>query len=200
MFRLKRSHTLSRRRYTAYVVILILSVVFLYFLLIRDMRFFLVPTSSMVPALRPRDYIMTMHDDRYERGDIVVTYDPLDPTQTTYVVKRIVGLPGDTIRIIGGALFLNGSYASEPYLNEHMKYDFPAGPTPFSVPDGTVFVLGDNRNFSEDSSSEEWRQRGMYDSPAIPLDKILGRVRFIYLPIDRARAVRSYPLTNLSGE
>jgi hypothetical protein len=62
---------------------------------------------------------------------------------------------------------------------------------PYTVRENEVFVLGDNRNFSEDS--HEWEYKG------ISVDSIVGRVRYVYLPFSRMREVRSYPLTNLDG-
>jgi signal peptidase I len=186
---------LSRARFIYYVCILIVCLFLLYFLVIKDMRFFLVPSMSMEPALHPRDHILTLSEAAYERGDVVVVKDPT--SRGDYVVKRIAGLEGDEIQIYGNALFINGGYASEPYMNEPINYDFPphdpfSTPPPYVVPEGRVFLLGDNRNFSEDSS--QW------NPPSVAVSEIIGKVRYIYLPLERFGAVRSYPLTNVRGE
>lgn len=148
----------------------------------RGVRFFLVPSSSMEPTLYPSDYLITVKEPAYKRGDIVVLRDPQD--RESYIVKRIVGLPGDTIAIAAGALFINGKYASEPYIKEPMETEL----SPITVPEGEYFVLGDNRNNSEDSAT--WRR-------GIPIQDVIGKVRWIYNPISRMGPVASYPLASL---
>lgn len=174
---------------TRYYVSLTIGIVFVlvvgYFFGLRHMRFFLVPTNSMVPTLQPRDYIMTMSDPEYERGDIVVLEDP--ENEGEYIVKRIVGLPGDTLAIDAGALFLNGKYASEPYIREPMEQTM----APVTLPEGQAWVLGDNRNESDDSL--RWGH-GVY------LSTVVGRVRYIYSPAEHRGPVASYPLTNTAFE
>lgn len=182
---LSASPRLSRARYTAYVVILLVSVALLYLFYARGMRFFLVPSSSMEPALLPNDYILTLREPVYRRGDIVVIRDPVRNDEVLYDVKRIIAVGGDSIEIKWGAVLLNGLYASEPYTMEPIGYeDFGS----ITVPNNHVFLLGDNRNHSEDSSV--WPQH------SIPEDAIVGKVGLIYLPKSRWQWVRHYPLTN----
>lgn len=155
-----------------------------YFFGIRETRFFLVPSSSMEPTLINRDQVITMKDREYKRGDIIVIRDPaLDEN----LVKRLVGLPGDTIQVTDGALFINGAYASEPYVKEPMEYLLMS---PVVVPEGHIFLLGDNRNQSEDSHT---------DGRTFSMSDIVGRVVYLYFPYERFGAIRSYPLTNLHG-
>ena len=191
---------LSRTRYASYVVLLIVCVVLLYFFYARGMRFFLVPSESMEPTLFPNDYILTLSEPEYNRGDIVVAYDPIDPDNLSFIVKRVVAVGGDTVRIEGGALFVNGSYASEPYVNEPPHYDFPSDPREleYTVPEGNVFLLGDNRNFSEDSSDDVWAVEGKHKSHAVPLDDIIGKVEQIYLPRSNAGPAHHYPLATIA--
>ncbi|MFP4172357.1 MAG: signal peptidase I [Candidatus Hydrogenedentota bacterium] len=175
---------LSRARYTAYVIILICACILLYLFYIRDMRFFLVPSSSMLPTLQARDYILTLNANGYERGDLVVLEDPKDMNQ--YIVKRIVGLGGDEVMVRQGALFVNGSYVSEPYIREpYIEYQT----APYTVPENHVFLLGDNRNQSEDSST--------WPDPGQPAERVVGRVQAIYLPFNRMQWVSPYPFTVL---
>jgi len=184
-----RGHNVLRN--AVYVALLIVSVVLLYFVAVRDLRNFLVPSSSMRPTLYPTDYIYTLSETDYEPGDIVVLRDPDPSSDTSYVVKRIVAVGGQSVRIQWGALYVNGAYVSEPYIMEPMGYDFPESGGAFSVPEGDVFVLGDNRNASEDSSA--WGpELGL--SYSVPVDSIIGRVRGVYLPFRRIRVPRSYPL------
>jgi len=142
----------------------------------------------MMPTLRPDDFILTLAKDNYMRGDIVVLTDPVGIGD--YVVKRIVANAGDRVAIEGNALVLNGKYASEPYLPDA---ELTRGEmTAYAVPEGEVFVMGDNRNLSEDSRN--WPRK------SVPTDEIVGKVRLIYLPLSRFGPVRSYPLVNAAGE
>lgn len=190
------THAHSRRRNVAYIVIILLSIPLIYLFGFAGMRFFLVPSSSMEPALVPPEYVLTLKQETYDRGDIVVVRDPIEPGG--YLVKRIVGLPGDRLSVRGGGLFLNGSYASEPYLAENMEYEFDE----YAVREEEIFVLGDNRNESTDSHN--WLANGEIKQEAlvkgVAITSIVGRVRCVYLPLSRIRPVRPYPLKNTQGE
>jgi len=100
------------------------------------------------------------------RGDIIVlrlpnrTSDPL--------IKRVVGLPGETVEITDGHVLINGQVLDEPYLNQFTYQGMP----PRVVPPNEVFVLGDNRGFSNDS-----RAFGF-----VPFSDIIGRAWFRYWP------------------
>lgn len=160
------------------VTILLLCLVGIYYFGFREMRFFMVPSDSMVPTLVREDQIMTLNEHQYHRGDIVVAQD-----NDGYLVKRVVGLPGDRLMVMDGALFVNGKYVSEPYVLEPMEYIM----APVDVPGEHVFLLGDNRNISDDDHLTR-RARPMRD--------IVGKVRYIYYPYHRLGAVMSYPLTD----
>lgn len=159
-------------------------------------RFFLVPSSSMEPTLNPGDYIIAVKAHDYRRGDIVVFRNPDDDGD--HLVKRIIGLPGDTVRVLGGAVFLNGRYASEPYRHSPIDYDMD----PYIVQEGEYFLMGDNSNVSIDShnwgatSAEEANtEKIVKGTPrGIPAENVLGRVTRIYLPWERRGPVRRYPL------
>lgn len=194
---------ISHSQATAYALVLVISLVFIFLLGVKGMRFFLVPSASMEPTLVPPEYLITFEQDLYYRGDIVVIKDPKVPG--SYLVKRIVGLPGDTLAVRGGALFINGSYASEPYSAAPMNYIM----NEYTVKDGDVFIMGDNRNASVDS--HDWQadviapgdlsgRRMLLAKPeGVSAALIVGKVRCVYLPINRARITHSYPLTNTVG-
>lgn len=109
-----------------------------------------IPTGSMVPTLRPGDEVLANEVVyRFEppkRGQIVIFRNPEDPGGAP-LIKRIVGLPGDTIQIRRGVLYVDGAPRREPYVNRGEPEPFG----PVTVPPGRVFVLGDNRTDSEDS-------------------------------------------------
>lgn len=191
---------ISRVRYTFYIFIICCSVVICYLGFVRGMRFFAVPSDSMEPTLYRGDYLLTLSESEYHRGDIVVLK---DPTEAGNLVKRIVGVGGDRVSIQAGALFINNQYASEPYIKEPMVYEvFP----PVVVPAGHIFVLGDNRNDSQDSSY--WAiakdnpsvPDALRVDPTIPVEDIIGKVRYIYLPGSRRGPVRSFPLSAMFVE
>lgn len=80
------------------------------------------------------------------RGDIVIIYGPESPLR---LVKRVIGLPGDRLDFRDGSVYLNEAELTEPYAE---GATFPEGlRLPYTVPEGTVFVMGDNREHSEDS-------------------------------------------------
>lgn len=116
--------------------------------------------SSMVPTLNDNDYVLaTKLDLRFttpSRGDIVILKDPFDNSQD--FVKRVIGLPGDRLRISNGRVFINGSQLQEPYLPNNDPWvtnaNWPADnadPNGFLIPAAHYFVMGDNRNHSSDS-------------------------------------------------
>ncbi len=179
------------------LVLLALLLVGLYFFAFRQMRFFMVPSASMAPTLLPEDMIVTIKEDRYERGDIVVWR-----KDGEYLVKRIVGLPGDSVGVVDGALFINGKYASEPYLHEPMRYIVER---PVRIPEGRFFYLGDNRNESEDSSvGFTLTEAPLFNADPQAwlgeLEAIVGKAIFIYYPYSRFGPIRSYPLINVAGQ
>ena len=175
---------LSRARMIFYLAIIGLSLPIMYLGLVRHMRFFEVPSKSMLPVLEPGDYIMTVTESHYVHGDIVVLQDPTE--DGSYIVKRIVGLPGDTVEVVPGAVIVNGVPLDEPYLREQVRYTLE----PTLVPEGGLFVLGDNRNESEDSSRWSFSESGGWRR-CVALDTIIGRVRYRYLPRARASAIPS---------
>jgi len=183
-----------RKNITRGLLVILLIVIGI--ILVGGVRFFKVPSSSMEPTLYPSDYIITRNADDYHRGDIVVFRDP--DYEDEFLVKRIVGVGGDTISVVGGAVFLNHSYVSEPYRYWPIDYEMD----PYEVPAGHFFLLGDNTNRSIDShnwgASESGDRSGKKGSPrSISGDLIVGKVAFIYLPWSRFGKLSSYPLRSV---
>ena len=106
-------------------------------------------------------------------GDIVVFRFPQNPSRD--FIKRIIGLPGQTVEVHAGRLYLDGQPHDEPFLSQPPTYEYG----PAVVPDGQYFVLGDNRNNSYDSHS--W---GMLDQVFL-----IGRAEVRYWPLARAGRV-----------
>jgi signal peptidase I len=102
------------------------------------------------------------------QGDVVVFSMPQQSEEL--LIKRVIGLPGETVEIRGGQVYINGTPLDEPYLNQETRGRFG----PVVVPPLHVFVLGDNRNFSNDSRAFD----------AVPIKNILGRAWFSYWPVE----------------
>lgn len=128
--------------------------------------------TSMEPTLHNGELIL-VNKLAYKlggptRGDVIVFYFPRDPEQE--YIKRLVGLPGDTVRVENGQLYVNDQLVDEPYIAAAPNY-----PGEWLVPDGQYFVLGDNRNNSYDSHN--WG--------SVPGDYVVGKAVFIYWPFER---------------
>lgn len=125
--------------------------------------------TSMVPTLQDGEFVLvsklSYRFSEIARGDIIVFHFPRNPDED--LIKRIIGLPGDRVKIQNNQVFVNDVQLSEPYIAEEPGY---AGA--WQVEPQTLFVLGDNRNNSSDSHS--W---GL-----LPIEKIVGKAVLIYWP------------------
>lgn len=134
-----------------------------------------VPSASMENTIMTNDRIIGLRMAYLfsdpQRGDIVIFKFPDD--EKVYYVKRIIGIPGDTVDIINGKVYLNNSKTplDEPYIKEAM---LPEAPMHFEVPDGGYFCLGDNRNSSKDA--RRWINTYVHK------DKIIAKVVLRYFP------------------
>jgi signal peptidase I len=129
-----------------------------------------VESISMQPTLYAGDFII-VNKLAYKlgepgRGDIIIFHYPPDPNREPYI-KRVIGLPGDTIRVSSGDVFVGDVLLDEPYISDSPDYDGT-----WQVPQDSLFVLGDNRNSSSDSHS--W---GM-----VPLENVIGKAEIVYWP------------------
>ncbi len=161
-----------------YIITLLLMMVLAFSIrsvLMEPMR---VRGSSMENTLLPGDY-MAVEKVSYivkpmQRGDVVICYYPKNDEYTC--VKRIIGLAGDTITIEEGVVSVNGVRLQEDYVTTGMT---PKHDGTYVVEDGCVFVMGDNRLVSRDSTD------GMVGS--IPVERVIGRVSRVLLPFSRAQ-------------
>jgi signal peptidase I len=144
----------------------------------RVVRVAYIPTGSMTPALRPGDRALVnlaaYRRHPPQRGDIVAFW---DPSSKEHQVKRVIATAGDVISIHWGVVFLNGKLLREPYVTQPM---LPETPLNKEIEPGQLFVMGDNRNASEDSR----------DNGPIGEDAVLGRIFFRILPMRNAGFVR----------
>ena len=170
------------------------------FVLAMIVRTFLVqaykiPTASMVPTLIPGDKIFVskvVYGPRLPilgvrlpglrkpvRGDVVVF---IEPTERKKVyVKRLIGLPGDTVEIKYGSIYINGKVVSDERISKNFYYnDGPFGEGEITVPVGYIYVLGDNS-----ANSYDGRKFGF-----VPYKDLLGEAMVIWWPVKRIGVVR----------
>jgi signal peptidase I len=145
-----------------------------------------VSSASMEPTLDVGDVVLVTQQppapDDVDRGELVTFVSPEDGRRT---VKRVIGLPGDTVVIKDSVLYVNDRVVDEPYV-DHALIDAYYSRT-YTVSDGTVFLLGDNRGNSIDSR----------DYGPVPFDDLLGRVLVRLWPVVRVgEPVPSPPRTS----
>lgn len=151
---------------------------------------------SMRPTLDNSEYVLINRlaylRGNYQRGDIIVFRPPMYPEANFWqrifglpnfndkyedYIKRIIGLPGENVRITNGAVFINNVPSVEPYIAAPPDYSGE-----WTVPQGQLFVLGDNRNNSADS--HVWG--------FLPLKNILGKALVVYWPFTKFMVIPSH--------
>lgn len=133
---------------------------------------FRIPSESMSPTLKVGDSVLAAkfayRFSEPERGDLAVFDGPEGTT-----IKRVVGLPGDTVAVRDGVLVVNGDAKREPYVDYELTDSSFFGPE--RVPEGHVFVMGDNRSNSLDSRS----------FGPVPEEDLTGKVVLRLAPLGR---------------
>jgi signal peptidase I len=152
-----------------------IAILFCFFLITFVAQAFRVQGTSMLPLLEDGERIIVnkvvYRFRSIERGDVVVFWYPKDPSVS--FIKRVVGLPGDTVEMRRGALFVNSTPVEESYLRRQFK-DSESYP-PVQVSKGFYYVLGDHRNSSNDSRS--WGE--------VPEKYIYGKAFFRFWPVSK---------------
>ena len=160
-----------------FIVPIIIAVVIA--ILIKDFVFYKVkvPTGSMIPTINKNEQFFVTkiyNTDKIERGEILVFYS--EELQET-LIKRVIGLPGDHISIIGGNVSVNGEELDEPYVkNPDNNYG------EYQVPEGKFFFLGDNRADSNDSSK--------WNNPYIDGEEIDAKAQIRVYPFDKIGRIK----------
>ncbi len=163
----------------ARLVIVALAIALVVRFFIAEPRY--IPSPSMMPTLAVGDRLLVEKVSyRFaspKRGDIVVFEPPPQLQEYGYsasqaFIKRAIGLPGDSVQVSGGKVLINGSAIDEPYVLEAPEYEMQT----VQVPAGRLFMMGDNRNDSNDS--HVWG--------FLPVENALGHAAFRFWPLKKA--------------
>jgi len=108
--------------------------------------------QSMAPTLKSGSVILVKRSEKVRRFDIVALVERVKENGSSKnIIKRVIGLPGDTITVLNGTLYINDSKYEEPYLQEKFIKEYKKSSYTLKVPKDMYFVLGDNRDVSKDS-------------------------------------------------
>jgi signal peptidase I len=144
---------------------------------------YVVQYSCMLPNIQDGEWIMVSKASYFfsdpQRGDVII-FDPANDSKFPYI-KRVIAGPGDTVEVKYNKVFINDVPLEEEYIMESPRYTMP----PKVIPDNEYFVLGDNRNNSNDSHAG-W---------TVPRENIIGKAWFVYWPPSGWKTVKhhSYP-------
>ena len=140
--------------------------------------------DSMKPVLQNGDVVLVnrivYNASRPKRGDIIV-FKPKGNENSHYYIKRIIGLPGETVQIVDGYIYINGKQLDEHYGNEIIEEAGMAA-EPVTLGEDEYFVMGDNRNNSQDSR--------VSDVGAIHRDELMGRAWIRIWPLDQFGVIK----------
>jgi signal peptidase I len=155
------------------------AVLFCFFLITFVAQAFRVQGTSMLPLLEDSEriivnkFIYRFHP--IQRGDVVVFWYPKDPSVS--FIKRVVGVPGDTVELRRGSLYVNDRKVSEDYVRPQFNDD--ESHAPVTVPKGYYYVLGDHRNSSNDSRN--WGE--------VPEKYIYGKAFVRFWPLSKSGVI-----------
>lgn len=162
-----------------WIVSILIAVVLAFFIRYFIVELYMVEGPSMRPTLVSGErlvvnkFIYRFKDP--QRDEIIVFRYPRDPSRD--FIKRVIGVPGDTIEVKDGRVIRNGQVLDEPYILERTRGNYPAA----KVPSGHIFAMGDNRNNSEDSRFK--------DVGFVPYSLIKGKAMVIFWPFDHIKTL-----------
>lgn len=175
------SHESAIREFLSWALAFMVAITVGVFVHVFVMEPFEVDGSSMEPSFFSGDRVLlskiSYHLSSPRRGDVVVFHYPADPTRD--FIKRVIGLPGDTVQVHNGYVYVNGRTIQEDYLRSFPLEEFPSA----RVPTDSYFVLGDNRNNSMDSRDSHV---GFVQSKYL-----VGKVEMVYWPLQDFRVLRA---------
>lgn len=172
-------HTVKENGTTIAIALLIS---FLLRVFIAEPRY--IPSESMFPTLEIGDRLVvekvSYRFGEIHHGDVVVFAPPPQLQQQGYeanqaFIKRAIALPGETVAVKEGTVYLNNRPLEEDYIAQYPNYEL----MPVTVPEGTLFVMGDNRNNSNDSHIWGF----------LPQENVIGHAVYRFYPFDRAGKV-----------
>lgn len=162
-----------------WIISILIAIVLAFFIRYFIVELYMVEGPSMRPTLvNGERLIVNKFIYRFktpERGEVLVFRYPRDPSRD--FIKRVIAVAGDTIEIKDGRVFLNGQLLNESYILERTRGSYPAS----TVPEGHIYVMGDNRNNSEDSRFK--------DVGFVPLELIKGKAVTIFWPLDHIKTL-----------
>ena len=162
-----------------WIVSILIAVVLAFFIRYFIVELYMVEGPSMRPTLVDGERLVVnkfiYRFKEPEKGEVLIFKFPKDPSRD--FIKRVIAVAGDTIEIKEGRVYVNGQLLNEPYILERTRSSYPLS----SVPQGTIFVMGDNRNNSEDSR--------FADVGFVPLNMIKGKAMMIFWPLDHIKSL-----------
>ncbi|SDD47346.1 signal peptidase I [Sporomusa acidovorans] len=162
-----------------WVISILIAIILAFFIRYFIVELYMVEGPSMRPTLvNGERLVVNKFIYRFkapERGEVLVFRYPRDPSRD--FIKRVIAIAGDTIEIKDSRVFLNGQLLNEPYILERTRGSYPA----VTVPEGHIYVMGDNRNNSEDSRFQ--------DVGFVPLELIKGKAVTVFWPLDHIKTL-----------
>jgi signal peptidase I len=170
------------RTFLREILVTVILALVIFLLLQASVQSFVIVERCMEPNFQEGERVLVnklaYHFGEPERGDVIILHPPFDP-KAVYI-KRVIALPGDTVEVKGGAVYVNGTKLDEPYIKEPPAYTLGKE----IIPENEYFVLGDNRNNANDS----------HNGWTVPRQNIIGKAWLTFWPPGEWGLVRHYPL------
>ncbi|MPL60390.1 Signal peptidase IB [bioreactor metagenome] len=162
-----------------WIISILIAVILAFFIRYFIVELYMVDGPSMRPTLLNGErLVVNKFVYRFkspEKGEVIVFRYPRDPSRD--FIKRVIAVPGDTVEIKDGRVFVNGQLLKETYILEKTRGSYPLA----TIPEGHIFVMGDNRNNSEDS---RFRDVGF-----VSYDLVKGKAIAVFWPLDHIKSL-----------